>query len=293
MARRYWYDDNDLYNWARQSPKEVKGGIKAHSKRGDFAQKWWSQRWIQTLESFRIGARLNRGKSYARKGQVAALEIDKVKATAKVQGTRSGAYRISIKLKPFTQKNWNQVIERILDEPIYAVQLLANEMPQDIEDVFAELDLSLFPEEELDLITDCSCPDWSNPCKHIAAVFYLMAEAFDADPFLLFQLRGMDRETFLGKLRKNQPDDFEEDALVAVAPSPLPSDFETFWSQSEKLPEEALPFPSTLHAALPKKLGNIPFWRSDNDYALVMEMIYRHTAEYVDVNAVTELNEND
>ena len=65
-------------------------------------------------------------------------------------------------------------------------------MPQDIEEVFHQAGLSLFPERSRDLETDCSCPDWSNPCKHIAAVYYLLGEEFDRDPFLIFKLRGMD-----------------------------------------------------------------------------------------------------
>jgi hypothetical protein len=74
------------------------------------------------------------------------------------------------------------------------------EMPQDIEQAFAKAGLSLFPARHNDLKTECSCPDWSNPCKHIAAVYYLLGEEFDRDPFLIFQLRGMSREEFLGIL---------------------------------------------------------------------------------------------
>lgn len=290
MARGFW-NDNDVFAWSRQTPREVKGGIKAHSKRGDFAKKWWSKRWIQTLESFHIGARLSRGRSYARKGQVAALDISKGKVTAKVQGTRSGAYRIAIKLKPFTKKDWEQIIERIAEQPIYAVQLLANEMPQDIEAVFEELELSLFPEQQKDLNTDCSCPDWSNPCKHIAAVFYLMAEAFDEDPFLLFRLRGMDRETFLGKLRKNQPAEAMEVAPSAPKPSPLPTEYQQFWNQGMELPQPPAPQPMTVHAALPKKLGNIPFWRADMGYVEAMENIYSTVAEAMDAKYMNNMDE--
>ena len=40
----------------------------------------------------------------------------------------------------------------------------------------------------------CSCPDSEVPCKHLAATFYLLAEAFDEDPFLILRWRGRDRE---------------------------------------------------------------------------------------------------
>jgi len=62
--------------------------------------------------------------------------------------------------------------------------------------------LSLFPQKQRDLKTNCSCPDWSNPCKHIAAVYYLLGEEFDRDPFLIFRLRGIAREDFVKLLSK-------------------------------------------------------------------------------------------
>ena len=69
-------------------PRAVKGGIKATSQRGGFGQSWWARRWIQVLESFHIGSRLQRGRSYARKGQVASIEVKKGLVEASVQGSR-------------------------------------------------------------------------------------------------------------------------------------------------------------------------------------------------------------
>ncbi len=197
MRRHY-----DYYDWYEpSSPKAVKGGIKAQSKRGSFSEKWWSKLWIQALENFGVGARLARGRTYARLGQVADLDIGKGVVCAKVQGSRSEAYRISIKLTTFTEKQWQDIVSQIIEKPILAAQLISNEMPHGIESVFKKVGQSLFPQNQKDLETDCTCPDWSNPCKHIAAVFYLMAEAFDKDPFLIFKLRGMEREEFLNSLQ--------------------------------------------------------------------------------------------
>jgi len=66
MAGRYHYYG---FTYEPAIPKKVNGGIKAQSKRGEFAKKWWGKRWTQILESFNIGARLSRGRSYARKGR--------------------------------------------------------------------------------------------------------------------------------------------------------------------------------------------------------------------------------
>jgi uncharacterized Zn finger protein len=283
MSRNY-----DYYDWYEPSrPKEVKGGIKAQSKRGSFSQKWWGKLWILTLESFDIGARLSRGRSYARMGQVANLDIEKGCVYAEVQGSRKEAYRICIKLKTFTEEQWRKVIAGILEKPIFAAQLLGNEMPQEIESVFKKAGLSLFPQKKEDLETGCSCPDWSNPCKHIAAVFYLMAEAFDKDPFLLFKLRGMERDEFSNLLQSAGAAAGKEESQtrtpsLKIEHEPLPTDHGLFWGQSSATAIGAVSAaPIGLHAALPKRLGSLAFWRSGKNFIDEMEKIYKNASGYV------------
>ena len=189
--------------WRSYTPKparEVKGGIKAQSKRGAFATSWWGQRWIKVLESFHIGERLNRGRTYARKGQVMDIEIDKGVVRATVQGSRSRPYKVEVRFQLLSQTQWHQIVKELSNRFITMAKLLAGEMPEDMEEVFAQAKLSLFPHKLKDIETDCSCPDWSNPCKHTAAVFYLLGEEFDRDPFLLFKLRGSRREELFDML---------------------------------------------------------------------------------------------
>ena len=193
----YW---DNYGHYEPTKPIEVKGGIKAKSKRGGFAQSWWAKRWIQTLESFNIGARLTRGKTYARKGQVTSIKIETGLVKAKVQGSSPKPYSVTIKVRTLNGSEWDLLAEKLSLKPIFAAKLLAGEMPEDIEPVFEESGLSLFPEKLDDLETDCSCPDWSNPCKHIAAVYYLLGEEFDRDPFLIFKLRGVDMDDFMSLL---------------------------------------------------------------------------------------------
>ena len=267
----------DYYDWYEPTvPKEVKGGIRAKSRRGAFASRWWGRRWIQTLEDFNIGARLSRGRSYARKGQVAKLEILKGSVRAEVQGSEIEPYIVSIKFQVLTGKQWDRITLRLLEKPIFAALLLGNEMPEDIESVFKDEGLSLFPEREKDMETSCSCPDWSNPCKHIAAVFYLMGEAFDNDPFLLFKLRGMKKEVFIKALRDNE----EEDKKVMIEPEPLPEDYKEFWEQDRSFDRAVSIMPADLHAAIPKRLGPIPFWRSERDFIKEMEAIYLNASAH-------------
>jgi uncharacterized Zn finger protein len=110
-------------------------------------------------------------------------------------------------------------------------------MPEDIEAIFDGMGSSLFPRNERDISFDCSCPDWGDPCKHGAAVYYLLAEQIDADPFTLFHLRGQSRDAVLGKLRTLRGGGVDEssdgqDASVALAPR-LDVDLEAFWAGSE------------------------------------------------------------
>src|SRR5438477_8216750 len=159
-----WY--RDFYpRYRRSRPRAGRGGIKAQSKRGSFGQSWWAKRWIQVLESFDIGARLGRGRSYARGGQVLTVDIKKGVVKARVQGSRPKPYDITIQVKELSAAEWKKAIEALNSQALYLAKLLAGEMPQDIEKVFTETELSLFPERLGDLKTGCSCPDYSNPCK--------------------------------------------------------------------------------------------------------------------------------
>ncbi|MGC8493841.1 MAG: SWIM zinc finger family protein, partial [Syntrophobacteraceae bacterium] len=217
-------------------PKAVKGGIKAQSKRGGFGESWWAKRWIAVLEGFNIGARLGRGRSYARRGQVLSIDIQKGVVKARVQGSRTKPYEIAIKVKPLSQDGWKKLAKALSSQVIFVAKLLSGEMPQDIERVFNETGLSLFPEKLKDLETNCSCPDWSNPCKHIAAVYYLLGEEFDRNPFLIFKLRGMEREELLaglgemdkgGNKAKSKGTDRPPEALPPV--EPINADAQSFW----------------------------------------------------------------
>jgi len=278
---RYW--DNDFYFWRRRRPslpREAKGGIKAQSKRGTFGESWWARRWIAVLESFNIGARLGRGRSYARRGQVLSIKIDKGKVSAKVQGSRPKPYDVKLQVKTLSASDWQKLTKVLSRQAIFSAKLLMGEMPLDIEKVFKEAALSLFPDKLKDLKTDCSCPDWSNPCKHIAAVYYLLAEEFDRDPFLIFKLRGMNREELIktlgstdkkatSKKTKSKPISSHEDVAT------LTQDVSKFWN-GEAIPDDIfgeVRIP-TIAAALPKRLGSFPFWRGEEKFLDVMESIY-------------------
>ncbi len=279
---RYGRYDDDGYRYGYYSyRKKIKatGGIKAQSKRGAFGETWWAKRWIGTLESFNIGERLNRGKSYARSGQVLSIDITKGQVKSRVQGSFNDPYKITIKLKELDASNWGKITSALGSQAIFAAKLMAGEMPQEIEQVFQSNSLSLFPEKLRDLETDCSCPDWSNPCKHIAAVYFLLAEEFDRDPFLLFKLRGLEREELiaaLGKFTRSATEAADESvAETALPPEPLTAEANSFW-QGGVFPENIfgeVRIPP-VNAALITRLGNFPFWRGEEAFSEAMDSIY-------------------
>jgi uncharacterized Zn finger protein len=266
----------------RSRPRAVKGGIKAQSKSGAFGSSWWAKRWIAILESFRIGARLQRGRSYARGGQVRSIEIAKGSVTAKVQGSRPRPYDVQIGVKPLTTKDWQRLVEALDGQALFAAKLLAGEMPHEIETVFENVGLSLFPKMLNDLETSCSCPDYSNPCKHIAAVYYLLGEEFDRDPFLMFKLRGLGREELLQQLDAASAIDESgrRKAVDEPAPEPLTADVKSYWSRGDLAADFFAPVElPPISAALPKRLGAFPFWRGNERFLEAMELVYRQASK--------------
>ncbi|MBV9649571.1 MAG: SWIM zinc finger family protein [Pseudonocardiales bacterium] len=190
-------------NWygPRSRPRAVEGGLKAHSTRGAIAKTWWSERFIEVLEGIGLGNRLARGRSYARTGQVISMDVGPGSVTAQVQGSRPRPYRVRIGLTAFGKSEWAQAERCLAGNAWYTAMLLSGEMPDDVEDVFAGLGLSLFPATAREVSLDCSCPDAAVPCKHLAATFYLLAESFDADPFAILAWRGREREDLLANLQ--------------------------------------------------------------------------------------------
>jgi uncharacterized Zn finger protein len=269
-------------NWDRfgrfpppSRPRQAKGGIKAVSQRGRFGESWWARRWIEVLESFEIGARLQRGRSYARKGQVLSIDVKKGMVEARVQGSRPQPYQVNIKVRPLMASEWKRLAGQLSQQAIFAAKLLAGEMPQDIEQAFTTAGLSLFPEKLKEISTGCSCPDWSNPCKHVAAVYYLLGEAFDRDPFLIFRMRGMDRAEFTAMLGEGRA--AEQKAIQEA--EPLLARPEDFWS-AKVLPADLLGdvnLPRSV-AALPRRLGNLQFWRGETPLAKALEVSYENAS---------------
>jgi uncharacterized Zn finger protein len=204
--------------FAPSKPIAVEGGLATTRERGVIAESWWSKRFVAVLESFGLGGRMQRGRKYARSGQVISLDVAAGVISSKVQGSRATPYEVSIRVTVPTDKQRDQLDTSMQGRVAFVAQLLAGEVPSELEDAFEMAGVSLFPRSWREVISVCSCPDYENPCKHIAAVLYLFADQLDSDPWLLLTWRGRTREELLAHLTQGAETVGSAEIAARVAP---------------------------------------------------------------------------
>jgi uncharacterized Zn finger protein len=178
---------------------------------------WWAKQWISALENLLAGdaGRLGRGRTYARGGRVSRVAVEGSKVTARVTGSR--VYQVTIAVGALTDSAWTAAVTAMARQASFAAALLSGTMPQHIDDVFRSTGATLFPTTRAELRTTCTCPDWGDPCKHVAAVHYLLGDTLDRDPYLLFELRGRTKAQLLAALRLARGSAVETSATVPAA----------------------------------------------------------------------------
>jgi uncharacterized Zn finger protein len=251
---------------------------------------WWGLRWIEALERVlgADGKRLGRGRTYARAGRTHDLIVHAGQVRAKVTGSREAPYEVSIELAQLPAETWAAAIAGMAAKAQFAAELLAGEMPLQIDEVFRAAATSLFPSGRDDLQTSCSCPDWGDPCKHVAATHYVLGEAFDRDPFLLFELRGRKKDEVLEALRRARagaptgattpvPEQRREEVpRVALAALEL----EGYDRAREPLPKLELSFaPPLTHGSLLRQLGLPAAWDRTEAPADALSPLIQRAAE--------------
>ncbi len=266
-----------------------------------FSRTWWGQRFIAALEEFTDPARLGRGRSYASGGRILDYTLTHGTVTARVRGSinpyfgvyKEPIYRTSITIRAISSADWTKAIRHIASRADLVTKLLMNEMPDTIEDAFSGLGLHLLPHSERDFFTDCSCPDWVNPCKHIAGVYYLLASALDRDPFLMFELRGLSRDDLHAELARSPLGQILAAALKSeevptIEPvtsyytrttreaDALIESHKDFWTGAKRLPAvPSAPSQASVTGLLIKKQGDYPpFWHKDVSFISTMEELY-------------------
>jgi uncharacterized Zn finger protein len=279
-----WGNRRAWTNYAAAPPIRVDSGLTTRSRRGAIGETWWSKRFLAAVESTLADGRLSRGRTYARQGQVMELEIGSGLINARVQGSRKTPYNIRVAMPAVESGQWDGIIDALARQAGYAARLLAGELPHEIEDVFAEVGVSLFPSPGSRLSTDCTCPDWANPCKHVAAVCYLVAEAFDRDPFLLLSFRGRGRDDLLLELRQRRGgvanDSVEETPEAAVPDPPLAKCLIGFWKAGPELASvQCLPRASDMPGAVLRQLPRSVIDVRGHDVAEFLEPAYASLAD--------------
>jgi uncharacterized Zn finger protein len=264
---------------------------------------WWGQRWIEALErmSLDYSARLARGRSYARAGRTHDLVVSPGAVTARVTGSRAEPYEVGLTLPIHSDAVWRSAIATMAKTSRFAAQLLAGEMPKEIDAAFAAHGASLFPEKPTDLVTECSCPDWANPCKHVAAAHYVLGEALDRDPFLLFELRGRTKRQVMDALRtaragrpagKAEPSEKRPSSKRELAGVPSVSFAklreEDFDELRAPLPALHFDFDEPAYGALLRQLGVPPGWSRADTPADLLGPMSRRAAELARSLALAE-----
>ncbi|WGZ95171.1 MAG: SWIM zinc finger family protein [Candidatus Thiothrix putei] len=259
---------------------------------------WWGEKFLNVLAISMDSGRLGRGRAYSGPNRLLTFAINGAVAKATVRGNvnpyfgvyKEPRYQVEVKLKPFSAQDWDKLIDAISQNAACLSQLLLNEMPTAIENVFAQQNLHLLPQRSTDLISQCSCPDYASPCKHVAGVYYKLASLLDRDPLLLFQLRGMDPVRLqeklaaspLGKALLEQRGEGKQALEYQTHRYPDPprqplaaTGLKAFWQGSAPLPLVNASGKAATPAVLVKKGGDYPaFWERDSSFIGVMEALY-------------------
>ncbi len=189
-------------SWWPPPSKRLPGPGPRRAGRRPFGATWWGKAWVDALEQRAEldRNRLPRGRTYARTGAVGEIGVRAGAIMASVQGSRAKPYKVTVKVRTYSDQEWDITLAALASRVGHMAALLDGEMPPGVADDLATANIDLLPVAG-ELQPRCSCPDWANPCKHAAAVCYLVADTLDADPFLLFLMRGRGRDTLLAGLR--------------------------------------------------------------------------------------------
>ncbi len=209
------------------------------ARRRTFGSTWWGEAWIRSLEESRFAheGRLGRGRTYARQDRVREVELSPGRVDARVRGTSVYYTQLGVRLLDDTQ--WDRLLDLIVAKAVFSAELLAGSMPQGLAADAAAAGSPLLPRPD-DVSSNCSCPDYGDPCKHSAALCYVAADLIDTDPFVLMFLRGRDRASVVEELRerrakaaghtrrdrtdvRSESDQVDPVEAFAAAPRPLPN----------------------------------------------------------------------
>ncbi|MDA3922680.1 MAG: SNF2-related protein [Salinisphaera sp.] len=188
----------------------------------DFGRNWWGQQWLAAFDGIDQSNRLQRGRRYANNGSVRSIEIGEKTVKALVSGSRPAPYAVKVTLNPFSRTDHDVILATVENSPVLLSRLLNRQLPAHVSTLLEQRGIRLFPRSWRDMTARCSCPDDAMPCKHIAAVIYLLANEIDKNPFVVFSLHGMDLAAVLAQRSGVQPASLAQLPVLAQAWSDEP-----------------------------------------------------------------------
>lgn len=247
-------------------PKRVRGGLKIRGNEGPVPKSWLTIRWVKLIEELVVEDELIQAKEYARLGQTISVDISPGLIEAKIQGRSARPYVTRLHFPQLSEQQWQQVIDAMAFEAVYAAKLLADELPQGTQDLFDSLGLQLIPQvESIRVVCDCL---FDGPCKHAATAGYLIMQQLDSEPLLILTLRGLSSDHVVERITQARA--IHSHGQAAAHPDPVLAELqesapaldqclEEFWRPGPQLSElEHMPPPQHAPHALLRRLGPSP-----------------------------------
>jgi uncharacterized Zn finger protein/superfamily II DNA or RNA helicase len=251
----------------------------------DYGRTPWGRWFLEVLDSYDMGERLNRGRRYANAGKVLSLSIKDRRVSAKVKGSYRPSYTVVIDFPELKEKD--RVLELVEEDPALLAQIAAGELPEAFLKKLKNAGLNLIPARWRDMVRACSCPDYGDPCKHMAALYYVLAREVDADPHLLFRLRGID----LSELTQRYGGTLEREIAAPFEITAAPAKKSGRTTAAEQRPVPAIPeIPHCGELICSLLPPSPPF--SERDFAVLMAEFYHHAARFIPWSARTK-NEDE
>ena len=258
-----------------------------------FGRTWWGNAWVEAMERIDYNTnRLPRGRRYANNGSVKAIDIKDGEVIAKVKGSRPRPYDIKICLKRFNDSQVKRIKGVIENNPAVASELNRGRLPESLLPVLNEQKIHIFPGDWDEITANCSCPDWANPCKHLAAVYYILANEIDKAPFLIFNLKGVSAQTLAeaaGLTNKRQIDagDLERDIFI-----PYEQVKAEIKGKEDSLEPPDLSFQGIDIDSMFSLLPDSPLFYTEGDFKRMLLHVYKEIMKAAEMINITEGNDH-
>ncbi|MFC9998005.1 SWIM zinc finger family protein [Nocardia sp. NPDC127526] len=176
--------------------RAVKGGVPARSRRGAaFAKTWWGRSFLEAIEDVADAGRLTRGRSYARTGQVISYRLEPGAVSAEVQGSQPRPFISVLTMRQLRDERLAELVTLVRATPGMLGEIASGTLPHGLAPL-------LLPTTASELDFSCTCPDSGWPCKHVAAICYVIAERLDEHPGDLLTLRGIKIDALIGSVER-------------------------------------------------------------------------------------------